>query len=125
MNASSPLLMSTIQLAMKEGRCLLIEDIGTNIDPVLDPVLCKKTFVKVGGWIGVIPTAKRGGRVSHICQNYRAGAAEDCMRPSASPLKFDSGQDETTSMIISTALRQDGLLGQWHGLRGRIQSCDG
>lgn len=48
-NASSPLLMSTIQLAMKEGRCLLIEDIGTNIDPVLDPVLRTKTFVKVGG----------------------------------------------------------------------------
>lgn len=41
--------MSTIQLAMKEGRCLLIEDIGTNIDPVLDPVLRTKTFVKVGG----------------------------------------------------------------------------
>lgn len=52
--------MSTIQLAMKEGRCLLIEDIGTNIDPVLDPVLRKKTFVKVGGWIGANPTAKRG-----------------------------------------------------------------
>lgn len=48
-NASSPLLMSTIQLAMKEGRCLLIEDIGTNIDPVLDPVLRQETFMKVGG----------------------------------------------------------------------------
>ena len=37
---------------MKEGRCLLIEDIGSSIDPVLDPVLRKKTFVKVGGLSG-------------------------------------------------------------------------
>lgn len=69
-NASSPSLLSTIGLAMKEGRCLLIEDIGSSIDPVLDPVLRKKTFVKVGGRSDANCTAKRG-RVDLIYENCK------------------------------------------------------
>lgn len=46
--AGSPSLLSNLILAVREGRSLLVEDIGTNIDPVLDPVLCHRTFFKVG-----------------------------------------------------------------------------
>lgn len=46
--ASSPSLLSNLVLAVREGRSLLVEDVGTNIDPVLDPVLCLRTFLKVG-----------------------------------------------------------------------------
>lgn len=46
-NAGSVSLMSTLQVAIKDGRSLLIEDIGTSVDPVLDPVLCHRTFSKV------------------------------------------------------------------------------
>lgn len=46
--ASNPSLLSNLILAVREGRSLLVEDIGTNIDPVLDPVLCHRTFLKVG-----------------------------------------------------------------------------
>lgn len=47
-NAGSASFMSTLRVAMKDGRSLLIEDVGTSIDPVLDPVLCHRTFSKVG-----------------------------------------------------------------------------
>lgn len=47
MNTGSPSLLSNLQVAVREGRSLLVEDIGTSIDPVLDPVLCHRTFMKV------------------------------------------------------------------------------
>lgn len=46
-NAGSPSLWGNLQVAVREGRSLLVEDIGTSIDPVLDPVLCHRTFMKV------------------------------------------------------------------------------
>lgn len=46
-NSGSPSLLSNLQVAVREGRSLLVEDIGTSIDPVLDPVLCHRTFMKV------------------------------------------------------------------------------
>ncbi|CAM9781524.1 unnamed protein product [Ectocarpus sp. 12 AP-2014] len=47
-NASSPSLLSSLLLAVREGKSLLVEDIETSIDPVLDPVLCHRTFLKGG-----------------------------------------------------------------------------
>lgn len=46
--AGSPSLLSNLVLAVRGGRSLLVEDTGTTIDPVLDPVLCFRTFLKVG-----------------------------------------------------------------------------
>lgn len=46
-NAGSPSLLSSLLLAVREGKSLLVEDIETSIDPVLDPVLCHRTFLKV------------------------------------------------------------------------------
>ncbi len=46
-NAGSPSLLSNLLVAVRDGRSLLVEDVGTSIDPVLDPVLCHKTFMKV------------------------------------------------------------------------------
>ncbi|CAM9286047.1 unnamed protein product [Ectocarpus sp. 6 AP-2014] len=47
-NAGSPSLLSSLLLAVREGKSLLVEDIETSIDPVLDPVLCHRTFLKGG-----------------------------------------------------------------------------
>ncbi|CAM9656208.1 unnamed protein product [Ascophyllum nodosum] len=47
-NAGSPAILSILQSAIGEGRCLLIEDVGTTLDPVLEPVLCLRTFSKGG-----------------------------------------------------------------------------
>eukprot|EP00903_Cladosiphon_okamuranus_P017642 g16249.t1 len=47
-NTGSPSLLSNLQVAVGEGRSLLVEDIETSIDPVLDPVICHRTFMKGG-----------------------------------------------------------------------------
>lgn len=47
-NAGSSSLVSTLELAVQEGNRLLIEDVDSVIDPVLDPVLCHSTYTKVG-----------------------------------------------------------------------------
>lgn len=47
-SAGSPSVLPKLQLAMREGRCLLIEEVGTSVDPALDPVLCHNIFLKVG-----------------------------------------------------------------------------
>lgn len=57
-NAGGSLLLSTLHLAMREGRCLLIEDVGTTIDPVLDPVLRHTTISKVSGPSATDPFAR-------------------------------------------------------------------
>ena len=46
-NTGNPSLLSNLQMAVREGRSLLAEDVGTSIDPVLDPVLCHRTYMKV------------------------------------------------------------------------------
>lgn len=47
-DAGNSLLLPTLQLAIQEGGCLLIEDIESSVDPILDPVLCHGTYTKVG-----------------------------------------------------------------------------
>lgn len=46
-NARSPSLLSDLLSAVTEGRTLLVEDVGANIDPVMNPVLYHRTFMKV------------------------------------------------------------------------------
>lgn len=41
------MLLDNLLVAVRDGGSLLVEDTGTSIDPVLDPVLCHKTFIKV------------------------------------------------------------------------------
>lgn len=47
-NAGNPAVMSTLRAAVEEGKCLLVEDVGTAMDPALEPILCLRTFNEVG-----------------------------------------------------------------------------
>lgn len=46
-NIGNPSLLSILQSSITEGKRLLIEDVDSTIDPVLDPILCHRTYTKV------------------------------------------------------------------------------
>lgn len=47
-NAGNLNVLSTLRAALEGGKCLLVEDVGTAMDPALEPILCLRTFNKVG-----------------------------------------------------------------------------
>lgn len=51
--------MRRLEAAVTYGTPVLIENVGEELDPALEPLLLKATFKQVSSWVGNVETRSR------------------------------------------------------------------